>query len=400
MKTVAGFVMGSVLLAPSAAVADEQETEFGLLGDFSGERARWSNRGLHPFLNYTADGLALLRGGFQRDESLQGAAEFGMECDLEKTAGWPDARLHLHGLYFHGDDPSADFVGDANYLSNIVAPSGVRLFEAWVGFTRGSWEFKAGLLATDTDFGGCEPANLFVNSSFGPLPSYAYNSSTPVWPFSGPGVAALGKLGETGFLRLGLYDGAVEDSHENRHGLRHEVSSSEGVFGVAELGSTWNSDGRSGSWTVGAWWHSGKFTDFRDDSEVDGNAGFHLMLQEAITPDGRWMAFGRIGYAPKDDRTFISLHTDLGVVGQGVFRGRPRDSLGLAYFRSRYGNDYLAGRRSAGDSVTTAEAGIELTYSCSLGRGVWLQPDLQYIFDPHESGSDAAVAIVRLYVEF
>jgi hypothetical protein len=118
------------------------------------------------------------------------------------------ARLNLwidgHGLRFpegselklalqgpESDDPSARLIGDAQGVSNIVAPSQFQLYELWHGQPLGqAWNVQVGLIAADNDFDVVDSGGLLINSSFGTQPTWSLNTVAPIYPTAGLGAVA------------------------------------------------------------------------------------------------------------------------------------------------------------------------------------------------------------------
>ena len=388
----------SLLVSSAARAQDERYAELAT-GNWGGTRDRWIERGVEPFFNYTLDALQVFKGGYERGTSVQGLVDFGVEADLHKLLHGVGS-LRLHGLYFHGDDPTAELVGDFAYLDNIVAAGGVRLYQITYSTDLDGWNMKFGLTAVDEDFGNAETAVLFVNSAFGPVSTLSWNSGLAIWPTNVLGVRVERAVNGNGFFRLGVYDGGAEPDGNSRRGTRVRLKGADGAIAVVETGFSWGTEEASGLLQVGGWWHSGEFQDHGTAAALEHNHGFHVSLEQPLNDAGTWRGFARFGHAPREDRSIVQSHFDAGLTGAGLIPGRPADALGLAYFRTSFSDDYLAARWEGGDAVTRNEAGLELTYSIALAPGIWLQPDLQYLFSVHEAGDDVIAGIVRLYIDF
>ena len=385
-------------------VVDAEDAPERLTGEWGGGRTAWEQRGVSLFANYTVDGLRNWNGGYAQGNTLQGAAEAGLAFDLEKTWGWRGASLYLSGMRLHGDDPSAELVGDYNYVSNIVGENTSRVFQVWAAWQREEFSVKGGLLTFDDMFMVSETAQLFINSGFGPMPTISGNTSTPIWPISALGAVA-GWVDEAGWsLHAGVFDGDGGDELSNRRGTTIRLDADEGALAVLEAGKVFSQTTHATSVRIGAWFHSGYFQDYASGEERRGNEGFFAVIDRQVSQANAsgpvWRMFARAGHAASEARNVVRSHADVGVSASGLIAGRPDDVVGVAICRTEFGSDYLAAR-AAGESVVSGrETVIEATYSIALGRGVTLQPDLQYVFDPHESGRDAFLGILRVYAEF
>jgi porin len=367
-------------------------------------RGEAERKGVYVNANYTGEVLFNRGGGFEDGETYQGLGELGLEFDLGALAGWAGSKLVFHALRIHGDDPSAELVGDYNYVSNISGENTTRLFHAWYGWTGERLSVRAGLLAVDDDFSLSTSSALFVSSSFGALPCVLANTSAPVWPLSAPGVFMRYDASEQVFIQAAAYDGDAGNYLTDPHGTKPRLRSSEGVMTMLETGRNLTHGGRATVLKAGVWHHSGDFRDFRSGEVKHGNQGFYVVADHELTREGavgsRWSVFARAGRVVRDERNPVRLHGDLGVTAKRFSMARPHDHFGLAVCLTEFGRGYVAERAMSGETVTERETAVEATYVFALGRGVTLQPDLQYVFNPHESGRDTLVGILRVSAAF
>jgi carbohydrate-selective porin OprB len=94
--------------------------------DWSAMKDSLAARGIAPSVIYDADGLSNLDGGLQRGTILQGNSYLQVLIDGEKFFGFPGLKIYVSELVTHGPNPEA-FVGDAQGVSNMTAPPGVRI---------------------------------------------------------------------------------------------------------------------------------------------------------------------------------------------------------------------------------------------------------------------------------
>ena len=81
------------------------------------------------------------------------------------------------------------------------------------------------------------------------------------------------------------------------------------------------------------------------------------------------------------------------------FRGRAHDVLSVGFAYLRLSDDYVASQRAAGQNVSRRESVLEITYRFQVTRWLSLQPDVQFIWDPHLSRRDATAIGLRAVVE-
>jgi len=87
-----------------------------------------------------------------------------------------------------------------------------------------------------------------------------------------------------------------------------------------------------------------------------------------------------------NDTNPMPWYFNAGLVYEGLFRGRPRDTTGLAVTSGWFGDEVNFARRTDALPEKDYEAVIELNYRFVLGRGISIQPDIQYIIRP--AGTD------------
>src|SRR5947208_14872522 len=81
--------------------------------------------------SYTGELVQNAGGGARRGTTFTGAAGGEVTLLLGRLVGWHGARLFVFALGTHGGAPS-DLVGDVQGVSNLEAPTKVRLEEAWL----------------------------------------------------------------------------------------------------------------------------------------------------------------------------------------------------------------------------------------------------------------------------
>jgi len=128
--------------------------------------------------------------------------------------GDPDLKTHVQIFAINGRPFSGDFVGDIQTLSNIEAPTSVRLFDLWVeqAFNKkGSVRF--GLLDLNHDFDAISPAGLFISSShgIGPDISKSGRNGPSIFPVSSLAAEGAWSPSQRLTLKAGVFDGVSGD---------------------------------------------------------------------------------------------------------------------------------------------------------------------------------------------
>ena len=99
---------------------------------------------------------------------------------------------------------------------------------------------------------------------------------------------------------------------------------------------------------------------------------------------------------------FVSFYVDGGVNFTGFVPGRQRDIAGIAVAHSSISDDYSRSDRAQGGPGYSSETVLEATYRITFAPWLFVQPDLQYIFNPSgaHGSHDALVLGARTSVVF
>ena len=305
-----------------------------LTGDWDGERDKLKDDGVVPQLVYAGEVFAAP--GLPHELRTAGLLAAQLDLELEKLVHDGLGQVHISAFAIHGHGLSAE-LDDIYGVSGNVAPSDVRLFEAWIEQPIDKATIRAGLLSADQEFILAKHSTALLNATFGIISQLSYNLLGPVYPVATPGVSA--RLELTGFTaRAAIYDG---DQH-NDHGIPQSVGPNSLVIGEVAVGELVQ---------VGAWHHSTR-----------GN-GYYAILDHQLE---RYLAgFVRYGTSPNQ---FVSQYIDAGLrIGPGPFREHDFIGVGIAYAKTA---DMALGEQTV----------YEATYQAQFG---WLtiQPDLQFLLE-------------------
>jgi porin len=346
--------------------------------------------------SYVSDSFTNVQGGIRRGFRQMGLLELSAEVNgaglgFDGVQGFAS----LQGV--HGKSLSGDLVGDAQVVSNIDAPDGLRLFEAWLSVPIGSNGYaKAGLIDLNGEFDVQTVGAMFLNSSHGIGPDFSQTGLNGPSIFPTTSTALIGGWnGEGWSARAGVFDAISGDpDRPSRTIVRLPGTSGLLMVGEAEVNL-----GRNAQLQVGAWRYTSKFQTIIPDEndlalERRGNQGAYAMVEGQ---------FGKLANAPFTAwvRTGVAetAFNPIGVyVGGGLAVGEERSRLGLALAHARLGRPAL---QAISSGPRRAETIIELTYSRAVGEKLVVQPDVQYVINPgFEPGlGNALVAGIRLQLE-
>jgi porin len=379
-------------------------------------------------LIYDANALANVRGGVQRGSDYQGMLRWQTGIDAARAWGWSNTSAYVNVMATHHAGPAV-LTGDAQGVSNIAAPSGVRVEEAWLqrSFMEGRLSALVGRYDLNSEFYRLASAGLFFNSSFGVGPEFSASGQggPSIFPATSLGVRLEYKPAPNVVMRAAVLDGVPVDRTGGGTGA---FRGGDGVLVVYELawmrrpavsgrppdrrfliGRASGLDPYQDKIAVGGWHYTADF----DDLSARNPGGLPLRRQGS---SGAYLIADRLLYAstapaPRKIAGFVQLglgdarvnrfgaYLGMGVVATGLLPARASDEVGLAVAIARNGNHYLLGQQDAGPAPQRAEATVELTYLSQLTPHVSLQPNLQYVIHPDTVTGTARALTLQLRAE-
>jgi porin len=395
---------------------------------FADEKANLIRHGITPTLLYDADIASNLSGGARRGSTYSGALHFQLLLDGGRLVDWPRATLYADVLDIHGGQPS-NLVGDAQGVSNIAAPSKLRLYEAWLQYNLdgGRYSVLAGRYDLNSEFYRLSSASLFLNSSFGVGPEFAQSgrAGPSIYPDTSVGVRLSYKPVPNVVIRMAALDSTPADSSgapplSGVHG--------DGMLLVSELafltragpamppGSRRSLLGRNSNLppyedklAVGGWYYTNAFDDLSEQRVAGtptrhrGSGGAYALLDKVLyrAPDNSGGAVsGFLEAGLGDDRVNrFGSYVGLGMTGRGLIAGRPDDEIGLAAAIGRNGSHFLTAEDRTGLQPENAEASIELAYLLKVADWLAVEPDFQYVVHPNTNPKLGNASVVQVQFE-
>ncbi len=354
---------------------------------------------------YTLDVMANVRGGVRTGAVGLGKLDLTARLDLHRLLGLSGTSLFLHGLATHGARPTG-LTGDAQVASNIEAPDGVRLYEAWIqkNFPGPDLSLLAGLYDVNSEFDVTEEALLFLNSSFGIGAEFGNSgvNGPSIFPATSLGARIQWHPGHQLYLQGAVLDGVPGDP-DDPGTTAIQLSEEDGVLWAAEVGFLKHAEpaSRRGNprlgrghvhtgipWRLaaGVWQYRRRSERVEGPGRVSGHPGAYLLaeLRPGVGPPGASRPLGlfvRVGMA--DGRTNrFDAYTGGGLTYRGLLPGRDADVAGLGVAVGHNGEAFERSLRRRGEPVSSAETAMELTYRIRVGSHLEIQPDLQWIIDP------------------
>jgi porin len=286
--------------------------------------------------------------------------------------------------------------GSTQGISNIDAPAGVRVLDAWIAQNLGATgRIKAGIVDFNSEFDLQPTGTLFLNPSHGIGPDISRTgfNGPSIFPSTGLGLVGQWNPGQAWELKSGIFQGQPGNpNHPGRSELN--LSGHGGALFAFEARNHVTSDFIVGG---GTWIYTAAFNCLDKTCHSYGNSGFYgiadgLLWGSAQRGLSGWL---RTGTA---NSTINPLAFYLG--GGLVFHGpwnRDSDKIGVAVGHVRFGA-LAKDMAQASGTPLTGETALELTYSLAVRDNLSLQPDLQYVFSPGGVSSipNAMVAGLRI----
>ncbi len=330
------------------------------VGDVLGNAAGGLRTGARVLdkLDLTASYLA------EADGPLSGWSAF---ADLQ----WTDA------VDFNGT-----LAGSLQGVSNIDAPSGVRLLDAWVARDFGGvGGIKAGIVDLNSEFDVQTTGALFLNPSHGIGPDFSQSGENgpSIFPSTGLGIIAWWLPGAHWQLKAGLFEGISGDpAHPGRESIA--LTAREGVLIVVEARNHVTEHFVLGA---GAWVYTAAFDTF-GGGRSHANSGVYAIADgKLIAVDGHddqglsaWLRAGVANAATNPVQAYVGG----GIVYTGILADG--DQAGFAAGSVMLGAPARDAAMRAGQPLGSGETTLEATYSVPVTDWLTVQPDLQYVISP------------------
>lgn len=346
--------------------------------------------------SYIGDNVNNLKGGIKTGSAYLGMAHMTMDLDIHKIGLWSGGQFHVDAANTHGDTPSSDMLCDLQVASNIEAGNHTYIQELWYSQSFGRVEFIAGLQDMNAQLASSECGSLYLNSSFGILPTISHNIAAPIFPLTTLGLTAVWQVSDNITVVGAVHDGAPTDFENNPYNLNWQFRTGDGILSVGELHYTTSLFKLPGVYKMGVFSHNHLVERSQNDNFPDSlntnTSGFYAYIDQTLWQhDERKLGtFMQIGYSPSSS-CITDRYMGFGLNFTGLFSSQASDVLGVAVAREHF------------QGSNKCETAVELTYQYQFTENIFIQPDLQYII--HPSGAeyqipDCLAAILRFGINF
>ena len=367
-------------------------------GDWFGMRTGLADQGISFNGCGVNDNSWNLRGGKSTHNFVSRARlTLGMTLDTDKLFGWAGGTV-VSSVRFHfgpnGNDIQLGSLQGFSYIDDN--PPTTQLYELYFKQTLlgDKLTLQAGRMDANNIFDIPVDATDFINPSAPDAPLTLQNAP----PSQAPGLAAF----VTAIPGTTLILGAFFNGRSHPTALDAmlntlaTIDEPNGTSLNVELDHNYHiAANMPGTVGVGAFWRTGQLPTLNDGTQ-SGTGGGWAFIDQTLwqCQDNSHRVATFANFTANDPHvSLIDYSFQAGLLAAGMIPGRHDDKIGL-------GVDYAHLSPGAG-TPHPYELVTECFYECYLGRGMTLQPDLQY-FNRTGGGTypDALIALLRLSVNF
>jgi porin len=447
--TIAGLIMacagqsawaqaaGDPSLPPTQAI-DHAAVE-RIFGTWDGLQTDMVSRGINVQLNAVSEFAGNVSGGVKQGSTFANQVGLDLDINWERLAGVTGFSTHLILVNRSGSSDSALF-GDHLLPVQEVYGSGGDAGVHFVSFygeetiLNGKFDFAAGRMNVENDFASSSLYCSYMNNDLCGDPKALPGGDIGHSAFPDAVWAARIQIKpiQATYIKFGVYavNQGLYTNKYYRSGFDFNTSQDSGVYLPMELGWTpkLGVDALPGHYKLGAGYDtSSGYKDFANALAADGVPGYTNHFRRGSTQ--AWaLADQMVWRHGKGDTNGVILLGGVvannpnntayadeyfgGVVDGGFWRARPQDTIALLYTFvtvSSHLGDVEAVEASldlpnsnGATGVQTHEQVFEANYKFHISRGLSVQPDFQYVFQPNAQANikDAAVFGMRASAEF
>jgi porin len=357
---------------------------------------------------YTADFLSGVSGGAGRGSNYVHLVKVSAAYD-GSSVGHEGLTGLVSLVHLSGSDFTARRIGGVQSVSASETDfQALRLYEAWLQqeFLGGQGAVKAGLIDLNSTFDVQETAALFLNASHGIGPDLGDSglNGPSDYPTPALGVTGVDRPAEGWTAQVGLFDAAAGDPAHRSQVLALKLN---GALLIAQVEKRFGEVARI---EAGGWTYAGAFPSLDQiaasgaPKKVFGNGGVYVLAEGRLLPkpgdkDGGLNGWVRVGLA-NGDINLVDRYLGGGLVYTGWFENRPKDEMGIAIARAGLGYGARLTGAQAGHRIGRAETALEVTYRYAYKDWLNIQPDVQYVINPHGDRDIANAVVVGLRLAF
>jgi porin len=410
-----------------------------LFGDWDGLQTSLLSRGINLRVNAVSELAGNVTGGTRQGATFANQVAIDLDINWERLAGIEGFSTHGVLVNRSGGSDSAIFGDHLLPVQEIYGSGG----DAGVHFVslygeetllNNRFDFAAGRMNVENDFASSHLYCNFMNNALCGDPKALPGGDIGHSAFPDAVWAARLKLRPAPWavLKIGIYEvnqGLYTDRYY-RTGFRFDTSQDSGVYVPVEAVWTpvFGADQLPGHYKLGVGYDSSSgYRDFGNVLAAEGEPGFTAKVRSGATQfwaladqmlvrNSKGAANGLIvlgGYVHNDaNDTAYARQYFVGLIDAGFWAARPKDSVAVLVtyvdisHRLRQvetvEEDLSLPISNGATGPQSHEAVFEANYKAVIYRGVSVQPDFQYVFQPNGQANihDAAVFGARINLEF
>ncbi len=332
--------------------------------------------------SYIGDAVGNLQGGIETGTAYLGFANIGLGFNTKKANWWNGGQFAISFGSTHGDEPSADLIGDIQTASNIEAGNLTFLYECWFKQKLQNLDITLGIQDVNTNYAVTANGGLFLNNSFGLHTAMSLYIPIPTYPTTALGANIQWNIADDYIWQIAFFDGTPNS--KNAYNTNLIIGKEDGYLIASEFQLEKNIvKNNKGYYKIGGYYHQHNFAESPHE-----NSGLYIIADQNISK--KIAIFSQIGLSlmrNNNKNDFFSL----GLNFKDFSNKRVNDEIGFAVANlGVYSNDIKY------------ETTIELTYKLIINNNLYLQPDIQYIINPAKTGvelDNALVGIIRFGFE-
>lgn len=215
----------------------------------------------------------------------------------------------------------------------------------------------------------------------------------PRYPVATWGARVKVKPGQRWYAQTGAYLVYPDLGDPDDHGVEFGIPDGAGVLTMAEagfnVGKRASMPGLPGTYKIGGYYDTEQLTRLDTGADQYDTWGVYVMGEQMLYAEddsykqGLWGWFA-LSYAPPDVNE-ITFMASGGLSYLGLFDNRPEDRLSFTATTGVF-SEHLTGQ--------SAETVLELNYRAQVLPALYVEPDVQYVFNPNgESDIDDALVL-------
>lgn len=369
------------------------QTADTLTGSWGGHRDELLEKyGVSLVAAYYGQFAANPSGGQEQGDSYKGSLSLALFVDLQRLLNWYRGYFTASFSYKNsGNSLSSDYIGNQFPVQTTDGDDDGATRVAHIALGQQFWdnsaEIVAGRIIAGEDFATVPLACTSVNQAICGNPVAANQSiSFPAYPSATWGVRLKAKPHANWYAQAGTYLVYEDFRDADDHGLRFSAPDGSGLLTLGEAGYlTGNLAGEKslpGLYKLGAYYDNEQLEELDTGEPKRGTWGVYALAQQMLYAEDTdhrqgLSAFAAISYAPQDLNE-INFMAAGGLSYQGLFPGRPFDSLSFIGAYGRFSDDL----DQAASYDQSFEGLLELNYQFQLAPWVFIKPDVQYVIRP------------------